>query len=424
MERSRKRCQGPIARFSTLEWGMRALRHAPIVVVLLGFGVVTTCAVLTSRSAPSTVAGGIVFPGQRKVAGEIKRHPDAEYLVRPPDVPVHQIGTDAPVPAESLRRHLDQLLAATEVATIGVSEGPDQAFMFGRIGDVALLNDRVYVLDVQAEDVRVFSAAGEHLGTFGGSGQGPGEFVRPSRLAIQPAANSIWVVDQARRISQFSLDENPPRLLHQVEVAVGVQDACFTGDDKLIIDGLVVRDGGPLRQLTAAGEVITAFGHRAYRSPSFSISTFFNSYARIACSRHGAWVFYGSVLGELRAYRGDGSLAWIVTIRDFTWPDLRELEDGRYTVVAHERSSELATLAVLPDENNEALLVQVSQLERQEGGWSEPTRLDSYLLDPLTGMGTYVGSNLPRVVAAQPGMVATLEDDEYPRITLLATEGS
>jgi hypothetical protein len=363
--------------------------------------------------------------GQRPVPGEIRRHPDTEYLVRPAGVPLREVSAEAIVLSETLQRHLDQLHAATRVASIGVFDGPE-AFVLGEVGDVVLSGGRVYVLDVQAQDVRVFSTAGAHLATFGGPGEGPGELFRPKALTHRPDSETVWVADEGRRLSQFSFNDEAPRFDGTVKVDTGVTDVCFTAGTLVVHGLLVVEERGPLQRLTTAGEVTTVFGHQAYGSPSHSLNTLFNMRTKIACSRRSPLIFYGTNLGELRAHQADGELVWITALTDFIWPDARELRDGRYSMVRQARLNKLVGLTVLPDESSEALLVQVSLQEpgRETGGtWYEETRLDSYLIDPLTGEGGYVGSDLPLVVAARPGVVATLTDDGYPRISLLESGG-
>lgn len=81
-----------------------------------------------------------------------------------------------------------------EVWRIGAleSDGPDQ---FGRIGALeADGSGRVYVLDLQAHEVRVFDAAGRHLRSFGREGGGPGELKQPSGLSLAPDGN-VWVAN-------------------------------------------------------------------------------------------------------------------------------------------------------------------------------------------------------------------------------------
>jgi hypothetical protein len=61
----------------------------------------------------------------------------------------------------------------------------------------------VLVADGQAKELRVYDASGVHVRTFGGSGDGPGEFNALSGLAGL-AGDTIWAWDdQAARLTSF-----------------------------------------------------------------------------------------------------------------------------------------------------------------------------------------------------------------------------
>jgi hypothetical protein len=71
-------------------------------------------------------------------------------------------------------------------------EGPD---LFGRITSLAVdRGGRIWVLEGQAQELRVFSAAGEYLRTVGRRGGGPGEFSQAARVDLAPDGN-LWVMD-------------------------------------------------------------------------------------------------------------------------------------------------------------------------------------------------------------------------------------
>lgn len=80
-------------------------------------------------------------------------------------------------------------------------EGPD---VFGRVADLeADATGRIYVLEAQANELRVFGPDGRHLVTTGRRGGGPGEFAQPVKLDWGPDGN-LWVVDPSNsRISIF-----------------------------------------------------------------------------------------------------------------------------------------------------------------------------------------------------------------------------
>ena len=71
-------------------------------------------------------------------------------------------------------------------ASIGELDGPEE-YLLGRVLGLAVDGDRnVYVLDGQAQHVRVFDETGVHVATVGGRGEGPGEFARAEAIAVLP----------------------------------------------------------------------------------------------------------------------------------------------------------------------------------------------------------------------------------------------
>lgn len=81
-----------------------------------------------------------------------------------------------------------------EELRLGAVEG-DGADVFGRVqaADLDAL-DRIWVLDRQAVEIRVFARSGAFVRSVGREGAGPGEFRRPIALVRGPAGR-MWVVD-------------------------------------------------------------------------------------------------------------------------------------------------------------------------------------------------------------------------------------
>jgi len=77
--------------------------------------------------------------------------------------------------------------------------GPD---LFGRVAALELdALGRIYVLEGQAQELRVFERDGRHVRTIGRKGGGPGEFNEAIGMAWSPTGD-LWVVDpQNNRIS-------------------------------------------------------------------------------------------------------------------------------------------------------------------------------------------------------------------------------
>jgi len=77
---------------------------------------------------------------------------------------------------------------------LGNAEGDGPAG-FGDIADLLVdATGRMYVLDGQSQDVRVFDSAGTFVRTIGRRGSGPGEFQRAVALRWGPG-EQLWVVD-------------------------------------------------------------------------------------------------------------------------------------------------------------------------------------------------------------------------------------
>jgi sugar lactone lactonase YvrE len=87
-----------------------------------------------------------------------------------------------------------------------LADGP-AAEQFGEIASVrADREGRIYVLDAQAQEIRVFDATGTYSHSIGRRGEGPGEFTYASEVDVGPAGD-IWVLDDGMlRYSVFGAD--------------------------------------------------------------------------------------------------------------------------------------------------------------------------------------------------------------------------
>ena len=87
--------------------------------------------------------------------------------------------------------------------SIGELDGPEE-YLFGRIWSIAVNDDgTVYVLDQQAQHVRVFDSLGVYLETLGRRGEGPGEFTRAEAIAVLPDGRLIVRDPGNQRVTVF-----------------------------------------------------------------------------------------------------------------------------------------------------------------------------------------------------------------------------
>jgi 6-bladed beta-propeller len=75
------------------------------------------------------------------------------------------------------------------------------AYVYGLAVDQ---HGRIYILDSEAQEVRVFGSSGAFVHAVGRRGHGPGEFVQANGLAWDPRRSWLWVVDhRGERYSAF-----------------------------------------------------------------------------------------------------------------------------------------------------------------------------------------------------------------------------
>lgn len=83
---------------------------------------------------------------------------------------------------------------AVEDLRLGSGDGTGADVFAAPVALEADESGRLYVLDAQASEVRVFDPNGRHMRTMGRQGKGPGELAGPLGMALAPDG-ALWVVD-------------------------------------------------------------------------------------------------------------------------------------------------------------------------------------------------------------------------------------
>ena len=93
-------------------------------------------------------------------------------------------------------------------ASIGELEGDEPYMLHEAWAATKLPGGRIVVANRGSGELRVFDAHGTHLATWGGQGEGPGEFVSLSLVAPWPGDSIVAWYSQGGRISIFDSDGN------------------------------------------------------------------------------------------------------------------------------------------------------------------------------------------------------------------------
>lgn len=122
---------------------------------------------------------------------------------------------------------------------IGVVEGPEPE-VFGAISGLEVDDaGRIYVLDRQANELRIFAPDGSHIRSVGRSGSGPGEYANANGLRwIAP--DTLVVIDQ--RGNRYSILTRDGDYVRSVPRGLGFYGWVFTGgyDDGGIYENFIV----------------------------------------------------------------------------------------------------------------------------------------------------------------------------------------
>ena len=94
--------------------------------------------------------------------------------------------------------------------------------VIGRIKDIAIHRERLFIFDEQQQTIWIFSRAGKYLNKISRKGDGPGEYARISQFEYDDRNNQIVVLSPWKRVLMFYTTEG--EFLRSVELEMRVND--------------------------------------------------------------------------------------------------------------------------------------------------------------------------------------------------------
>ncbi len=202
--------------------------------------------------------------------------------------------------------------------------GPDHEFYRSR-SMKQRPDGSLVVANSGTEEVRVFSAAGEFLGSFGGSGDGPGEFA--GLYVVETAGDTILAMDSGGRVAVVAPDLTVVRTFNIARLTLDlhyVDGGAILPEPRALVlpqAGLAgrIRRPDPLLLFDLEGEQIDSIGET--RGPELYVSggtvgVFFGKSSHVAAM--GGRIFHGANdLMQVEELDTSGNLVRILRIPDY-----------------------------------------------------------------------------------------------------------
>ena len=193
-----------------------------------------------------------------------------------------------------------------EEVRIGSVEGAGPE-AFAQIVDLEVdAAGRIYVLDRQTQDIRIFDQAGAHVRTIGRRGGGPGEFQLAHGLAMDHAGR-LWVVDRNR----FTLFDTSGTFLRTYRREVTLWEFRWSG-------GFLAN--GALYDLTMAG---TTSGRTTALVRYDSILGMVDTLLLPSYDRP-VWEFSSETGRMIMAVPFAPGISWTLDPRGYVWPGITD----------------------------------------------------------------------------------------------------
>lgn len=343
----------------------------------------------------------------RSLASEPNTHPNGRYVdqsIRPTHT------TSLSDDGASLNLFLGPVLVPPE----GLSRAGSDSI--GRIADGLILRaGEILIVDDALQVLRRYGPDGAQRQVIGRPGQGPGEFRGPRSATMVPGA--LAVLDAGIGLQFFVPAGDGFTFSRGVRLKLEADDLCAL-DSVLVVQGSAA--GLPILHLfSLQGELNRSFG-QIYNSPNISINEAIGSTGRLVCDGDNKLVIYAprGALGEVRAYRTDGTPVWRTTFANFKANRMEDQPGGWRVTVSPDGVHSLHALTAIP---GRGLLVQWTYRTYDEivARASYGTIL-SFLLDPATGQPIGPDTTLPPILAATDSTVLIAYEDPEPRFEVRA----
>ncbi len=358
-----------------------------------------------------------VFPilsceNKRKYPGVYKQHPDLNWMASRDNFYLIKHGYQADRVSEELAHFAKRLQLMQLEWRVGSMNSINSWEIFGRITSVARdRKDRVFVLDNQYAEIRVFNENGAFLFTIGEKGEGPGSFMYPEWIAVDPW-DTVYVADRAQmKVEVFAPDENAyiyRRTILLPRIASGGicvdSSSVFISTNNMYNDSLIYH-------LDKNGNILSKFGNILYKSENPIVRSYITRNYMV-CDLKNKIVFIAFRYAPIvKLYDYEGNLLWQIWISNLNLSGFAEFETGDVG---------------FPDKEQEINLIGIAQFDSHfivqyfyvDNRLKNPVfKTFAYLINPMIKEYFYIDSLLvAKIFRVDQRGVLVRQYDEIPHV--------
>ena len=335
------------------------------------------------------------------------RHPDGKYVDQSITARVVRF-------ADAATGATTRALRPTPV-TMGAEDGSDDVVM-SRMNAVAInRSGQVLVLDELSSVVRVFDPNGSFVQRIGRAGKGPGDFFHARVMTLSPD-DDVVVYDLMGRLQVFRQRNGRHELSRTIPIDFEITAMCFLGN-RLFANAMSTGARSIVHAIDyQTGQVTSSFGS-VYNSPSFITNVNVSS-GKLVCDQQNQQVVLAtsSMLGEIRAWKLDGTPAWRVSIADYKSNKVVSVGESRKVELSPDGITSLHSLSIVPDVGivaNYGMRTRQQIIDKEAYG--TPSTL---VINPLNGTASWLRTPWPIIAAMKGSQVATVTEEPYPMVRM------
>ena len=290
-----------------------------------------------------------------------------------------------------------------KTVVFGREDGEDHELL-SYVADIATDGKgKIFILDAMpgtdaastAKTIRVIDAEANYLGSFGRTGEGPGEFRYPRFLMVADEGKTILVAGSDRRVVVFRQTESGAfEFDKNLRTRSGARAACLMRDHFYLVN-YEPSSGHVIHKYTTDGDYVTGFGAPyVYDNPR--VVRFMSSSARISCNEaHGIVVIAPYLIPVMSAYSEEGELLWVIRVEGIrTGLEITE-DQGRTMYQSLDQREKGHGRITVSQAFGDGWFYLVASKELGD----DSRRSLTFRVDPQTGAYTHVGSGGVHTIA-------------------------